>query len=147
MKRIVKELISTRFIIICILALCMLPASCQTESSSELLPEASKTIEQETIPTNTETSVVELTESPPEPMPESSEITEQETPAVSSISVDELKDKLEGGSPITLVDIRNRDDFLTNHIKGAVSIPLDEIPDRYQDIPKDREVIVYADCA
>jgi 3-mercaptopyruvate sulfurtransferase SseA len=82
-----------------------------------------------------------------EPPTEPSKTTVQETPAVSSISVDELKDKLENGSPIMLVDVRNRDDFLTNHIKGAVSIPLDEIPDRYQEIPQDKEVIVYADCA
>jgi hypothetical protein len=87
------------------------------------------------------------TEPSSESLPESSVISEQETPTVSSVSVDELKDKLEDGSPVMLVDIRNRDDFLTNHIRGAVSIPLDEIPDRYQEIPRDGEVIVYASCA
>jgi PBP1b-binding outer membrane lipoprotein LpoB len=138
MKTLVKEHICTRAIIVCLLALCMLLPSCRTESS--------KITEQETVPA-TDTSVAEFTESPSETLPEPSKTTEQETPAVSTISVDELKDKLEDGSPIMLVDIRNRDDFLTNHIKGAVSIPLDEIPDRYQEIPRDREVIVYADCA
>jgi acid phosphatase class B len=116
MKTLIKEAISARTIIVCMLALCMLPASCQSESS-------------------------------PESLPETSEITEQETPAVSSISVDELEDKLENGSPVMLVDVRNRDDFLINHIKGAVSIPLDEISDRYQEIPQDKEVLVYSDCA
>jgi hypothetical protein len=129
--------------VVCLLALCMLLPSCQAEQSSESLPEPSKITEQETVPTTD----INVTEPSSDPLPEPSETTEQETPVVSSISVEELKDKLEDGSPIILVDVRNRDEFLTNHIKGAVSIPLDEIPDRYQEIPRDREVIVYADCA
>ena len=99
------------------------------------------------MPAPTKTSETAFTESPSEPLPEPSKIPEQETPEVQSISVDDLRDKLEDGSPIILVDIRKKDDFLTNHIEGAVSIPLDEIPDRYEEIPQDKEVIVYADCA
>lgn len=86
-------------------------------------------------------------ESSPESLPESGKTTEQETTAVSFISVAELKDKLESGSPIILVDIRNSDAYSASHIDRAVSIPLDEIPDRYQEIPQDREVIVYSGCA
>lgn len=146
MKTLIKEAISARTIIVCLLALCMLLPSCRTESTAEPISEPDDTTIQETI-TNADTSTTDVTEAPSEPLPEPSETTEQETPVVSYISVEELRDKLEDGSPVMLVDVRNRDEFLTNHIKGAVSIPLDEIPDRYQEIPQDKEVIVYADCA
>jgi len=139
--------IYTKTIIVCLLALCMLLPSCTTEPSSEPLPEPGKTSEQETMPAPTKTSETAFTESPSEPLPEPSKIPEQETPEVQSISVDDLRDKLEDGSPIILVDIRKKDDFLTNHIEGAVSIPLDEIPERYEEIPQDREIIIYASCA
>jgi hypothetical protein len=146
MKMPVKVSVFAFVPVMCLLVLGTLLLSCQTDVSSEPPPEQDATTEQETV-SAADISVADFTESSSEPMPESSEITEQETPAVSSVSVEELKDKLENGSPIMLVDVRNRDDFLTNHIKGAVSIPLDEIPDRYQEIPQDKEVIVYADCA
>ena len=84
------------------------------------------------------------TESPPESTLESG-ITPLTVPS-SAITVDELNDKLENGNELLLVDIRTEDEYSSSHIKGAVSIPLDEIPDRYDEIPRDIEVVVYAGC-
>ena len=147
MKTLIKEHFPIQILTICLLGLCVLLPSCTTEPSAEAMPEPSKTTEQETVPAATKTSETEVTESPSEPLPEPGKTAVQETPEVQSISVAALREKLEKGSIIILVDIRKRDDFLTNHIEGAVSIPLDEIPERYEEIPQDREIIIYASCA
>ena len=85
------------------------------------------------------------TESPPESSPESG-ITPL-TVSNTDISVSELKDKLENDNQLLLVDVRTEAEYSSMHIKGAVSIPLNEIPDRYGEIPRDIEVIVYSGCA
>ena len=147
MKTLIKEHFSARVLTVCLLALCLLLPSCATEPSSEAMPEPSKTTEQETVPAATKTSETELTESPSEPLPEPSKTPEQETPAVQSISVAALKNKLDDGNSIVLVDIRTKDRYETSHIDRAISIPYDDIADRYEEIPQDGEIIVYASCA
>jgi len=42
-----------------------------------------------------------------------------------------------------LIDVRDPDEFLMGIIKDAVNIPLGQLRDRLNEIPKDREVIVY----
>lgn len=42
-----------------------------------------------------------------------------------------------------LVDVRNREGYQKEHIPGAVSIPEDELENRLNEIPRDKEVIVY----
>ncbi len=44
-----------------------------------------------------------------------------------------------------LLDVRTRDEFLRDHIEGAVNIPLDELRRRYAELPKDREI--WVSCA
>ena len=86
-----------------------------------------------------------------EPTPESGEKPEDETTSAtvpaSDISVSELKDKLENGHQLLIVDIRSEDRYSGSHIEGAVSIPLNDIPDCYHEIPRDIEVVVYSGCA
>ena len=147
MKTTWKKHSYTRIIVVCLLASCMLLPSCRNEAPSEPLPEPSKTTEQATTPEAIETSEAEVTESPSEPITEPSQTTQQETPTVSSISVAALKQKLDDGNSIVLVDIRTEDRYETSHIDTAISIPFIDIPDRYQEIPQDREIIVYTSCA
>jgi len=66
---------------------------------------------------------------------------------VATISVAELKVKLEGDHRPVLLDVRTRADFDAGHINGALSLPLAEIPDRYGEVPRGVEIIVYAGCA
>jgi rhodanese-related sulfurtransferase len=42
-----------------------------------------------------------------------------------------------------LVDVRPAEEFEAGHIRGAHSIPIDELEDRLADLPADREVVAY----
>ena len=70
------------------------------------------------------------------------------TPGASlTISVAELKQKLESGYSFVLIDVRPREAFDKNHIEKALSMPLSEIPSRYVELPRGMEVVIYAECA
>ena len=146
MKTLIKEHFPIRILTVCLLALCLLLPSCTAEPSSESLPEPGKTTQEETMPATT-TSETELTESPSEPLPEPSKTTRQETPAVQTISAAALKKKIDDGNSIVLVDVRATDRYDTSHIDKAISIPYNDIPDRYDEIPQNGEIIVYTSCA
>ena len=47
------------------------------------------------------------------------------------------------GARVVFVDVRSRQDYLIQHIKGAESIPLDSIDARSSEIPRDGLVILY----
>ena len=56
----------------------------------------------------------------------------------------DVVDSVKHGSPdLVLLDMRDREDYRRGHIKGAVSMPLEEIDKRHQDLPRDREVVTY----
>lgn len=61
------------------------------------------------------------------------------------ISMRQLEEILDSNETITLLDVREREDYEGGHLRGAVSIPLDELEARAGEIPRDRPVIVY--CA
>ena len=44
---------------------------------------------------------------------------------------------------VTLVDVRTSDEFALGALKGAVNIPLDDLRERMNEIPKDRPVYLY----
>ena len=44
---------------------------------------------------------------------------------------------------VTLVDTRPVEEYRAGHLPGARSIPLDELPGRVHEIPRDREVVAY----
>jgi rhodanese-related sulfurtransferase/DNA-binding transcriptional ArsR family regulator len=46
-------------------------------------------------------------------------------------------------SNVVLVDVRPTDEFEAGHIEGAQSIPIDELMQRLDELPKGREVIAY----
>lgn len=54
----------------------------------------------------------------------------------------ELLERL-GRGEVTLVDARPQDEYRAGHIFGARSIPIAELPDRLEEIPTDRDVVVY----
>ena len=64
--------------------------------------------------------------------------------AVPRISLEQLKEKLDAGADIVIVDVRSKGDFDEGHISGAVSIPWQqEMEARYTELPRDKEVITY----
>jgi rhodanese-related sulfurtransferase len=44
---------------------------------------------------------------------------------------------------ILLLDVREPDERSTAHIEPSIHIPMRDVPDRREEIPKDREIIVY----
>lgn len=42
-----------------------------------------------------------------------------------------------------LVDVRPKDAYAKEHIKGAVNIPFDELPKRLRELPKDKTIVTY----
>jgi rhodanese-related sulfurtransferase/DNA-binding HxlR family transcriptional regulator len=61
---------------------------------------------------------------------------------VDAIDRDELVARLRAGD-VVLVDVRPSDEYDAGHIKGARSIPIDELEDRLAELPADREVVAY----
>lgn len=55
----------------------------------------------------------------------------------------ELKAQLDKGEPVVIVDGRPPADFAQGHLQGALSIPFGEISERYQELSKDRLIVVY----
>jgi predicted sulfurtransferase len=70
---------------------------------------------------------------------------ESEYSNVPRISLEELKEKLDAGADLVVVDVRSKEEFDQGHIPGAVSIPYAEIEARYRELPRDKEIITY--CA
>jgi len=67
------------------------------------------------------------------------------SPNVPRISPEELKEKLDAGTEVVVVDVRSKEEFDQGHIPGAISIPYEEIEARYRELPRDKEIITY--CA
>jgi rhodanese-related sulfurtransferase len=40
-----------------------------------------------------------------------------------------------------VVDVRRDDEWVTGHISGAVHIPIDDLPDRMDEVPRDKKVL------
>jgi hypothetical protein len=64
-------------------------------------------------------------------------------PPIELIKVAQLDALLRKGTKIQVVDVRSRQEFLTRHIKGAISIPLDTIELRAGEIPREGLVVLY----
>jgi len=65
---------------------------------------------------------------------------------VPTVSIQELKDKLDRGERLVLIDLRAQSEFAAGHIRGAVNISEPELAGRTLDIPLYSQVIVYASC-
>jgi len=53
----------------------------------------------------------------------------------------ELKKKLDAGEAPFILDVREPNEYQINKIAGSTLIPLGELPRRYQELPRDREII------
>jgi Rhodanese-like domain len=69
--------------------------------------------------------------------------TAQQQPPIELIKVSQLNFLLKKGSPVQIVDVRSRQEYLTRHIKGAISIPLDTVELRAGELPRQGLVVFY----
>ena len=64
------------------------------------------------------------------------------------ISIRELKDLMDKGTPVTIIDVQPVDIYAAGHIKGAISLPASKkitLEDVWS-IPSDRLIVTYCDC-
>lgn len=61
---------------------------------------------------------------------------------VETIGRDELLRRLRRRE-VVLIDVRPSEEFEAGHIKGARSIPIDELEERLAELPADREIVAY----
>jgi rhodanese-related sulfurtransferase len=66
----------------------------------------------------------------------------QESP-IQFLKVKEVDQLLKQGRQVTFVDVRSRQEYLIQHIKGALSVPLSAIDDRSSEIPREGLVVLY----
>jgi len=57
--------------------------------------------------------------------------------------VKELKRKIDAKEDFFLLDVREPNEYQIGKIPGSTLIPLGEVPRRYQEIPRDKEIIVH----
>jgi hypothetical protein len=62
---------------------------------------------------------------------------------VPRITIDELLQKIADKSNILIVDTRHAEEYEVDHIKGAISVPLDTITSGGWTPPADKEIILY----
>jgi adenylyltransferase/sulfurtransferase len=53
----------------------------------------------------------------------------------------ELKKKLDAGQTPLILDVREPNEYQINRIAGSLLIPLGELPQRYQELPRDRAIV------
>jgi rhodanese-related sulfurtransferase len=58
------------------------------------------------------------------------------------ISVDELQERM-ARDEVVLLDVRPEAEFQAGHLPGAVSIPVDELEQRLDELPGDRLIVTY----
>jgi rhodanese-related sulfurtransferase len=59
------------------------------------------------------------------------------------LKVKEADQLLKQGRMVTFVDVRSRQEYLIQHIKGALSIPVNTIDDRSSEVPREGLVVLY----
>ena len=59
------------------------------------------------------------------------------------ISPGEVKAELDAGSNLVIVDTRSKEEYERVHIVGAISIPVEEVAQRYNELRGYDEIITY----
>ena len=61
---------------------------------------------------------------------------------VPRITAEELKALVARGEAV-VVDVRGTEAYLTGHVKGALSMPGDEVTSRASELPRDKMIVTY----
>jgi 3-mercaptopyruvate sulfurtransferase SseA len=54
-----------------------------------------------------------------------------------------LKERLDTGEDLLVVDSRSFGEYEAGHIPGAISVPLSDLEARIDELPRDREIVFY----
>ena len=55
----------------------------------------------------------------------------------------ELKKKLDSNEDLILLDVRTTKEYEITHIKNSKLIPIDQLKERLNELPKDKEIVTY----
>lgn len=58
------------------------------------------------------------------------------------LAAEALLDRLQKGD-VTVIDVRPEDEFEAGHIPGAVSVPVDDIMNQFESLPRDQQIVAY----
>ncbi|OLN24086.1 hypothetical protein BTO30_01335 [Domibacillus antri] len=67
-----------------------------------------------------------------------------EPAVIPEISLENFKEKVENGENLTILDVRELDEYEEGHINGAIHIPLGEVEQRSGELKKDE--LIYVIC-
>ncbi len=65
---------------------------------------------------------------------------------VDNLEADRVKQLLDAGEKIIFIDLRPAGEFLQSRLPGAKSIPVAELPKRFNEVPRTGRVVLYCDC-
>lgn len=71
------------------------------------------------------------------------EVTGRDYHSVPALHAAALKRRLEGNAPFTLLDVRARDEVAQGRLRDAVPIYLGELPDRFDELPRERPITTF----
>jgi 3-mercaptopyruvate sulfurtransferase SseA len=54
-----------------------------------------------------------------------------------------VKERLDTGDDILVVDARSTTQYQQSHIPGAISVPLDQVASRLDELPQDQDIVFY----
>jgi len=60
-----------------------------------------------------------------------------------NITAEDLNDKIEQGDDFLLLDVRTPGEHLSQAIEGSYLIPVQELSARVNELPRDKEIVVY----
>lgn len=61
---------------------------------------------------------------------------------VQDMTVQELQSKLQQGENLLLLDVREVSEYRRAHIAGSVLMPMQQVPVRLDELPKERPIVV-----
>lgn len=62
--------------------------------------------------------------------------------AAERITVTEAREAAAAGNAI-IIDVRSPQSYAESHIAGSINIPLDQLPNRLDELPRDKQIITY----
>lgn len=65
---------------------------------------------------------------------------------VDNISAERVKQLMDAGEKLVFIDMRPAKEYQQNRLPGARSLPLTEVANRFNEIPKSGRVVLYCDC-
>jgi rhodanese-related sulfurtransferase len=65
---------------------------------------------------------------------------------VDNISAEKAKQLMDAGEKLVFIDMRPAKEYQQSRLPGARSVPLAEVANRFNEIPKSGRVVLYCDC-